>query len=752
MLVLGVLVATVQVEVGDVTAEAAAQGRAQAAERAMAAATIAVGRLEAGGQSLLLAQDAAEVAAVVEGVEAARRDADAALEAAASGTAEAATRATIAEAGEAFATMAALMRELAAQRGTLIERRDGQLLQLGGEYDQAFEAASSNLEVDLRGTAGEEMRQRLLAFHGAVNELRIAVQRFLTTGDAAMARRVRRAMAQARVHGRGLANPPPPGMLGEDLRRLDAVGTQLAAAAEGVVGAAEASTRLRQERLRPLRERLEAALRGADEALAAEGAARRAGAANSLAVMRHVTLGASLAVALLLLLASWLTGRAIGGPLRRLEGAVTRIAGGDTAVAVPDRDRRDEIGRIAEALEALRLAAARAFAQGQMLEQMPVGVMMADPRDGFRITYVNPHIREHLRRIEAHLPCGADELLGRSIDLFHRRPEQQRDLLSDPARLPYRVRITIGGEVAQLIAAPILDAAGGYVGPMLTWSFVTEQARLADTFEAEIGSVVASVSDSASRMELAARDLAAAAGTSGREAAAVAEAAGQANGDVQAVAAAAEQLAASVAEITRQVAEGAAIVRAAVSEAQATDGTVHGLSQAANRIGDVVRLISDIAGQTNLLALNATIEAARAGEAGKGFAVVAGEVKNLASQTARATEEIGGQIAAIQGTTAKAVEALRSICATVQRMHEITAAIAAAVEQQGAATREIARSAGQVAEGTAMVSRRIGGVRGVAEQTGDSAAGLLEASRTLSEQAEMLRDGAERFLAAVRAA
>jgi methyl-accepting chemotaxis protein len=178
---------------------------------------------------------------------------------------------------------------------------------------------------------------------------------------------------------------------------------------------------------------------------------------------------------------------------------------------------------------------------------------------------------------------------------------------------------------------------------------------------------------------------------------------------------------------------------------------VQGLVQAAAKIGDVVRLISDIAGQTNLLALNATIEAARAGEAGKGFAVVASEVKNLASQTAAATEEIAGQINAIRSTTEDAVTALRNIGATLERMNEVTTAIAGAVEQQGAATREIARSASQMAEGTGAVVRRIGDVQRAAGATGSAAHGMRQTSVELTQQANILRGKADQFLTSIRA-
>ncbi len=182
-----------------------------------------------------------------------------------------------------------------------------------------------------------------------------------------------------------------------------------------------------------------------------------------------------------------------------------------------------------------------------------------------------------------------------------------------------------------------------------------------------------------------------------------------------------------------------------------TDATVQGLSEAASRIGDVVRLIGDIAGQTNLLALNATIEAARAGEAGKGFAVVASEVKSLAGQTAKATEEIGRQIAEMQAATSQAVAAIRGIGATVARTSEIATTIAAAVEEQGSATQEIARSAAQVAEATGTVAARIESGRGAAQSTGDSAAAMRDDSGALAAQASALREKAAGFLRAVRA-
>jgi methyl-accepting chemotaxis protein len=216
------------------------------------------------------------------------------------------------------------------------------------------------------------------------------------------------------------------------------------------------------------------------------------------------------------------------------------------------------------------------------------------------------------------------------------------------------------------------------------------------------------------------------------------------------VAAATEELTASVGDITRQVSQAAAAAQDVVGRARTTDATVRGLSEAAGQIGEVVRLIADIAGQTNLLALNATIEAARAGEAGKGFAVVASEVKQLAAQTAKATEQIGAQVTAIQGATEDAVGAVRDVGEAIARMSEVASAIAAAVEQQGTATREIAASVQIVAHQNYGATRSMREVATVAEAAGDSSRAVLSAAGEVAEIATTLRQEVDRFLAAMR--
>jgi methyl-accepting chemotaxis protein len=280
----------------------------------------------------------------------------------------------------------------------------------------------------------------------------------------------------------------------------------------------------------------------------------------------------------------------------------------------------------------------------------------------------------------------------------------------------------------------------------------TELIRFADNFEATVGSIVSNVSSSATHLEQAAGTLTRTADTTQALSGQVTSASEDASGKIQSVASATEELSTSVDEIGRQVRESNRIAEAAVRQAQATDERIGRLSRAAQRIGDVVKLITAIAEQTNLLALNATIEAARAGDAGRGFAVVAAEVKSLADQTAKATDEISSHISGMQDATQESVAAIKEIGATIGQISGIASSIACAVEQQGTATQEIARNVQMVAQGTREAAVNIVEVNRGATETGSASGEVLASAKGLSTESARLKTELERFMANIRAA
>ncbi|HYF84910.1 methyl-accepting chemotaxis protein [Azospirillum sp.] len=276
--------------------------------------------------------------------------------------------------------------------------------------------------------------------------------------------------------------------------------------------------------------------------------------------------------------------------------------------------------------------------------------------------------------------------------------------------------------------------------------------ELTRAFESNVTAVVQSLSGAATQMQQSAGTLTSTADETNRQSTTVASAAEQASANVQTVAAAAEELSSSIAEIGRQVSQSTRVAEQAVSGAGRANTVVSSLAEGAQKIGEVVDLINNIAAQTNLLALNATIEAARAGEAGKGFAVVASEVKSLANQTAKATEDITGQIATIQGATREAVAAIDEIGRIITEISQISATIASAVEQQSAATQEISRNVQEAAQGTQQVTSNIVGVTRAAGDTGRAAGEVRSVADHLSSESTRLRQEVESFLGGVKVA
>ncbi len=666
-------------------------------------------------------------------------------------------------------SLMAAVKAAAALRTDLLTARQKRLFQVRPVFETAMttlmtELASGNAELggvdSVRDTATPAARaDQHDPTIEAVNRYRLAIARiqgaalmFMATGNGSAVNDVRSATDEAAVTMAAILSGPAPDAIKTDARLVETIGNGIAGASADLI----AMSRKLDQVVGTEVEAASQGMRSAFEKLA-ETAAERQRAASSAAsgagteASKDILMMVAAITALMVSLGTVVT-RMLAGPIRRLTGIVQAIADGKTDQSIPYTTWKDEIGRMAASVETLREVMRRTFIQAQVIEQLPVGVMTTEPAGDFRITYLNAEARQILETVKHSLAVPVDRLVGQPIDVFHPNGARQRALVADPANLPHRARITLGAETLDLRISAVYDREGGYAGPLLTWRRVTGQARLVQQFEESVGTIARIVAESASGMRQAASDMRQSAVEAGNRTLAVSSASDQASNSVSTAAAGAEELAASVAEIARQVTESAQIAGIAVAEAEATDASVSGLNEAAGRISTVVALISDIAARTNLLALNATIEAARAGEAGKGFAVVAGEVKTLATQTAKATQEIGGQIAAMQLAASQAVKALRSISRTIQQMNQIATMISGSVEEQGAATQSIAQAVQQAAAATAEVNTNIAAVSHVVEETGSRAGGVLNAATEMTEQATALKDEVAKFLVAVQQA
>lgn len=384
-----------------------------------------------------------------------------------------------------------------------------------------------------------------------------------------------------------------------------------------------------------------------------------------------------------------------------------------------------------------------------MMDNIPINVMLAN-RD-FEIVYVNPASIRTLKSIERLLPIPVDQIKGQKIDIFHKAPEHQRRLLADPKNLPHRARFQLGEEWVDLLATAIYDKDKNYIGPMVSWSLITSSVKLADDFERDVKGVVQIVTSAATELQASSKVMAGNSDETARQSQVVAAASEETTRNVETVSSAAEELSASIAEIARHVQDASKISSQAVQEANSTNHKIKELGESSQEIGQVIKVITSIAQQTNLLALNATIEAARAGEAGKGFAVVANEVKELARQTAKATEEISQKISAIQGATNESIEAIGSIGQIIGKINEISTTIASAVEEQTAATNEISRNVSEAARGTAEMTSNIANVSQAAADSGKGAADILVASEGLSQESVKLDNVTSDFLKKLRA-
>jgi methyl-accepting chemotaxis protein len=377
----------------------------------------------------------------------------------------------------------------------------------------------------------------------------------------------------------------------------------------------------------------------------------------------------------------------------------------------------------------LEVEAARARS---MVDQSPVNTMMAD-KSG-KIVYMNQKSKETLLTIQKDLPIKVDQMVGVNIDMFHKNPEHQRNIIKDQTKLPMTSKIKVGENFMDLKISPIFDHNGTYIGPMVTWELITEKLKLVN----ELTETATQLNDSAKKLQSVSTNMAASAEETSAQSNTAAAASEEVNSGVQTVATNMEEMAASIKEITKSTNESSQMSNEAMKMATNTNNIISQLGASSQDIGDVIKVISSIAQQTNLLALNATIEAARAGEAGKGFAVVANEVKELAKQTAKATNDITKKIETIQNDSKTAVGAIAEISMVVEKLNNNASNIAASVEEQAAATNEVSRIVQESAEAVRSISSNIAQVSEAASVTGKGANQTQDAAKNLGNIAEQL--------------
>ena len=434
-----------------------------------------------------------------------------------------------------------------------------------------------------------------------------------------------------------------------------------------------------------------------------------------------------------------------------------------------------------------------------LVENNPGSIMYADTE--LKLHYNNPASEKVFRKLEKYLPVPVNKMIGQPIDIFHKNPQNVRKIVSDPKNLPFKTQIQFGPEILELDVAAIMDKEGLYHGPMVSWAVVTERVatenrahelaeedrkkgeelktkvdsmldvvsaaaqgdltksitvsgddaigRMGDGLDAffedlrknmaDISGMAQSLGDASNNLSSVSQQMAGNAEETSAQANVVSAASEEISRNVQTVATGSEEMNASIREISHNAQEAARVAASAVTVAEKTNETVGKLGASSAEIGEVVKVINSIAEQTNLLALNATIEAARAGEAGKGFAVVANEVKELANQTGKATEEISGKIQAIQTDTQGAVDAIAEISQVINQINDISNTIASAVEEQTATTAEISRNVGEAAKGSNEITDNINGVAQAAEDTSQGIGQNQEAASDLSKMAADLQ-------------
>ncbi|MCB9496170.1 MAG: hypothetical protein H6686_04695 [Fibrobacteria bacterium] len=382
----------------------------------------------------------------------------------------------------------------------------------------------------------------------------------------------------------------------------------------------------------------------------------------------------------------------------------------------------------------------------RLVENAPVNVLMANTN--LEIVYANARSIETLKGIEYAMPCKASEILGKNIDIFHKNPGRVRKMLENPANLPHTATIQVGNDWMKQTVVAVRDEADRYIGPMLVWELVTdamESQRKTRELQAEIDAKVKTLQEFSEGLGSQADSLTSATRGATQRADASTEAFSRVNGAFQQVASAAEEMSASVSEIARHVSEAARVASEAGSTTDAVNTRIQDLDRSSQEISKATEVVTAIAEQTNLLALNATIEAARAGEAGKGFAVVASEVKQLAKQTQKATEDIRHMVAAIQGDVGGSIESISQVSDVVRHIRDLQDSIAAAVEQQNATARDIAGSIAGAARESQSIANALKELHGTLLEGARVADVSQQTAKDLDTLAHGLRENMDTF-------
>jgi len=375
-----------------------------------------------------------------------------------------------------------------------------------------------------------------------------------------------------------------------------------------------------------------------------------------------------------------------------------------------------------------------------LVDILPFNIMICD-LDTFCISYINKQGMDELRKIENILPVKVDNVIGTCIDTFHKDPSVQRRLLSDPSNLPYSTVFKFGDETMELTASALYDDNGKYIAPIATWRIVTSEHEMAN----EISSLSGDLYSSSSVIGNVIQNLSISNEGVMNNTDNLVSSSELSSNNIHSVAAAAEELTASIKEIRRRVDESSEKSQEATGRADTASQKVNELSEASHKIEEVIDLISDIAEQINLLALNATIEAARAGEAGKGFAVVASEVKNLASQTANATQDIASHIGSIQGTISETVENIENIATTIGDLSTISYSVRDSVREQEDVTSEISRSITIAADGSKEINENSLKIKEIVNNNSEETKNLESAYQNLTNLSKSLTDKIEGF-------